>query len=91
MLLGRGNFVGPLQGIKLGDGYIRQVESSRCLGLEIDHQLKWKIHITGLARSYSQKLNLLKSLYFLPTEAKADFYFQSHITINTVRNSHIGF
>ena len=40
MLLGRGNFVGPLQGIKLGNGYIRQVESSRCLGLEIDHQLK---------------------------------------------------
>ena len=76
--------MGPLQGIKLGNTYLKQVESSRCLGIEIDSKLKWKPHVTELTKSFAQKLNLLKSLYFLPTKARADFFLklyypQSHM------------
>ena len=32
-------------------------------------------HVSELAKSFTQKLNLLKSLYFLPRQARTDFYF----------------
>ena len=34
------------------------------------------IHVTELIKFFSQKLNLLRSLYFLPITARADFYFK---------------
>jgi hypothetical protein len=75
MLLGGDRFVRPLQGIKLDNFYIKRVSSSRCLGIEIDHLLKWNIHVTELFKLlFSQKLNLLKSLYFLPTNERLQFY-----------------
>ena len=37
-----------------------------CLGVELDSDLNWN----------TQKLNLLRSLYFLPISARADFYFE---------------
>jgi hypothetical protein len=74
MLIGGDRFVGPLQGIKLGHFYIKHVSYSRCLGIEIDHRLKWNIHVTELVKLFSQKLNLLKSLYFLPTNERLQFY-----------------
>jgi hypothetical protein len=40
ILLQRGSFTGPLQGVKLGDNNIRQVTSTRCLGVQIDNTLK---------------------------------------------------
>ena len=76
MLLTRGHFIGPLQEIKLGDSCIKQVKITRCVGVEIDSQLKWNIHVNELIRSFTQKLNLLRSLYFLPTKVRADFYFK---------------
>ena len=53
---------------------IKQVFSTSCLGIEIDCRVKWDIHVTGLITSFSQKLNLLKSFYFLPT--RLDFYYK---------------
>ena len=55
---------------------IKQVFSTSCLGIEIDCRVKWDIHVTGLITSFSQKLNLLKSFYFLPTQARLDFYYK---------------
>ena len=76
MLLNRSRFVGPLQPIELGGCTIKQVSSTRCLGVEIDDRLKWNIHVTALMKSFTQKLNLLRSLYFLPTQAREEFYFK---------------
>ena len=33
-------------------------------------------HVDGLIKSYAQKLNLLKSLHFFPTQARTDFYYK---------------
>ena len=74
--MSRRKFIGPLQFIKLGERKIKQVISTRCLGLQIDCCLRWNSQVSGLILSFSQKLNLLKSLYFLPINAKLDFYFK---------------
>ena len=50
MLLQRGSFTGPLQGISLGDNYINRVSSARYLGVEIDSMLKWNIHVKELMK-----------------------------------------
>ena len=75
LLSGRGQLTGPKQAIKMGDYVIEEVVSTRCLGVQIDNALKWDHHVSELAKSFTQKLNLLKSLYFLPRQARTDFYF----------------
>jgi hypothetical protein len=76
MIMSRRRFIGPLQCLKLGENQIKRVESTRCLGLEIDCHLKWNIHVSSLIISFGKKLNLLKSLCFLRINAKLDFYFK---------------
>ena len=76
MILLRGQFVGPLQAVSLGNSVITQVESTSCLGVELDTDLNWNVHVKELIKSFTQKLNLLRSLYFLPTSVRADFYFK---------------
>ena len=76
MLLGRQKFTGPLQDIKLGSNSIKQVLVSRCLVLEIDYQLIWNYHVSEVIKAFTQQLNLLKSLYFLPEKGREDFYLK---------------
>ena len=75
-ILMRGQFVGPLQAVSLGNSVVTQVKYTRCLGVKIGSDLTWKHHVKELIKSFSLKLNLLRSLYFLPTTARADFYFK---------------
>ena len=49
---------------------------SRCLGLKIDYQLNWNYHVSEVIKAFTQKLNLLKSLYVLPEKGREDFYFK---------------
>ena len=74
MLIGGKSFVGPEQAIKLGNSRIKRVHSTRCLGMELDDELKWTKHVLNLTKAFSQKINLLKSLYFLPEKVRLDFY-----------------
>ena len=39
MILMRGQFVGPLQAVSLGNSVVTQVKSTRCLGIELDSDL----------------------------------------------------
>ena len=52
---------GPFQEIRFGNATIKRVYSKSCLGLKIDSGLKWNIHTQDLVKSFTQKLNLLKS------------------------------
>ena len=74
VLMGGKSFVGPEQAIKLGNSIIKRVQSTRCLGMELDDELKWSKHVLDLTKAFSQKINLLKSLYFLPKKVRLDFY-----------------
>ena len=66
MILMRGQFDGPLQAVTLGNSVVTQVKSTRCLGerVELDSDLNWNVHVKELIKSFTQKLNLLRSLYF---------------------------
>jgi hypothetical protein len=76
MLLGCSNFTGPFQDIRFAGGSIKQVHSKLSLGVKIDSGLKWNLHTSELVLSFNSKLSLLKPLYFLPKQAKLDFYFK---------------
>ena len=71
MILMRGQFVGPLQAVSLGNSVVNQVKVFRRRTW-----LNWNVYVKELIKSFSQKLNLLRSLHFLPTTARADFYFK---------------
>ena len=45
MILMRGQFVGPLQAVSLGNSVVTQVKSTRCLGVELDSDLNWNVHV----------------------------------------------
>ena len=60
----------------LSDSVVTQVKSTRCSDVELDSDLNWNVHVKELIRSFTQKLNLLRSLYFLPTFVRAYFYFK---------------
>ena len=76
MILIRGQFVGPLQAMSLENSVVNEVKSTRSLGVQLDSNLNWNVHVHELIKSFIQKLNLLRSLYFLPARARADFYFK---------------
>ena len=61
-----GHFVGALQQIPLGSNTVKLVESFRCLGVQLDNELKWDTLVNELIKSYTKKLNLLRSTHFLP-------------------------
>ena len=63
MLLKRGTFFGLLQGIQFGDTVVNWGAFTRYLGVESDSGLKWFKHVSELSKSFTQKLNLLKSFY----------------------------
>ena len=44
LLSGRGQLTGPKQAIKMGDCVIKEVVSTRCLGVQIDNALKVAEH-----------------------------------------------
>ena len=46
------------------------------LGAELDDRLSWSEHITGLTKSFVEKVNLLKALRFLLQHVRQDFYFK---------------
>ena len=75
-MLMRGQFAGPLEAVSLGNSVITEAKSTRCLGVEIDSDHSWNDRVKELINTFSQKLNLLRSLYFLPTTARAGFYFK---------------
>ena len=75
-LLGCPKFNGHFQEIMFENATTKRVYSKSCLGLKIDSGLKWNIHTQDLVKSFTQKLNLLISFYFLPLQARLDFYYK---------------
>ena len=76
MLLYRSVFIGPMQALFINNDIINFVKSIRCLGVVIDNKLNWTPHLKEIIKSFAGKLNLLKSLRFLPTNCLEQFYFK---------------
>lgn len=69
--------------LSINNENIKQASSHKLLGLYIDQNLKWDVHIAALRKKLSPKLGLLSRLrHKLPQEAMLQLYFpliQSHI------------
>ena len=49
-----GQFVRPLQAVSLGKRVVTQVKSTRCLGIELDSDLNWNVHVKELIKSFTE-------------------------------------
>ena len=76
MLFCRGNPMGPIAPVFLGDSCIKWVTKARVLGLTVDHKLTWDAHLMDVKKSFANKLDLLKRSRFLPKSVLRDFYFK---------------
>ena len=58
MLLCRGNPMGPIALVFLGDSCIKWVTKACVLGLTVDHKLTWDAHLMDVKKSFANKLDL---------------------------------
>jgi len=58
--------IGPLQELQHEENKIDFVNSTSCLGVEIDNKLTWSPHIDKLCKSYRKKLGALRRMPRLP-------------------------
>ena len=63
MILHRGRFTGPLKELTLAQHTIKWVTHSRLLGVSIDDQLNWSLHVSVVKKGFVDKLNLLKRFF----------------------------
>ena len=67
MLLSTKPLIGPFQELRYEEKSIDLVNSTRCLGVEIDNKLSWSSHIDKLRKSYTKKLGALRRMPRLPS------------------------
>ena len=75
-LFKRGTFAGPLPPVRLNDRIVQWVRKTKSLGITLDDKLKWKEHAEEIKLAFACKLNLLKSINFLPKHVLEDSYWK---------------
>ena len=73
MLIKRGTFVGPLPPMQLNNSLVKWVKKAKSLGVTLDNKLKRNGHTENVKLAFVRKLNLLKSMGFLPKHMPEDF------------------
>ena len=77
MLLSTKPLIGPLQELRYEDNRIDFVNSTCCLGVEIDNKLSWSPHIDKLCKGYRKKLGALRRMPRLPPKVLEEIYFKT--------------
>ena len=69
----------PLElNLTLNDNPIEQISSHKVLGVTIDDEFKWQIHINNISKTVARNLHLLRKLtYFVDTQA-SKLFFTAH-------------
>ena len=84
MLMKRSTFIGPLQGIRFDSKFINRVASTRCLGVDVEKDLKCSKHVSELTKSFTQKTQYFKIILFPPRQRSVGLLLQSNITVYNV-------
>ena len=74
MLIQKRGFIGPLKELRIGNGPVKWVTTTRLLGVTLDNRLNWVQHLTDLRKTFAGKLALLSRMKFLPRDALEEFY-----------------
>ena len=77
MLLSTKSLIGPLQELWYEENRIDFVNSSCCLGMEIDNKLSWSPHINRLCKTYRKKLGALRRMPRLSPKVLKEIYFKT--------------
>ena len=77
MLLSTKPLIGPFQELRYEDNRIDFVNSTCCLGVEIDNKLSWSPHIDKLCKSYRKKLGALRRMPRLSPKVLEEIYFKT--------------
>ncbi|KAK2550083.1 hypothetical protein P5673_029269 [Acropora cervicornis] len=80
MLLSTKPLIGPLQELRYEENRIDFVNSTCCLGIEIDNKLSWSPHIDKLCKSYRKKLGALRRMPRLPPKVLEEIYFKTVVS-----------
>ena len=61
--------------VKIGGQYLQHVTNTEILGVTIDHDLKWSIHVDNMCKKLARLLALLRRIcFYLTTESMVLFY-----------------
>ena len=77
MILRKCAFMGPLSPLYFSTGLINLVESTTCLGVNINNRLSWSVHIDSIKKHFSQRVRALKRMRALPKKMLEEIYFKT--------------
>ena len=83
MILAKQQFIGPLQPLHFGPGFVKLVNSTSCLGVTIDNKLSWHSQVDVVKASFSKKIGALRRMSYLPKLTLEEIYFKTIIPIIT--------
>ena len=81
MLIRKSPLVGPLSPLYFGCDFIQIVESTTCLGINLDNKLSWSNHIFYVKKNFMNKVGALKRMKYLPVKTLAEIYFKTIIQV----------
>ena len=76
MLFTKSPFIGPLPSITIDGTHVKIVNSTKCLGINIDNRLTWDVHTQKVSKSFSKKLKNLYHMRAMSKETLSTIYFQ---------------
>ena len=79
MILAKQQFIGPLQPLHLGPGFVKLVNSTSCLGVTLDNKLSWHSQVDVVKASFSKKIGALRKMSYLPKSTLEEIYFKTII------------
>lgn len=70
--------------------YLNQLSFTRCFGVVLDDQISWTLHLEETTKLFANKLNLLKSLNFLPAaHLPWNLLLQCYLSLSHLRNAYL--
>lgn len=79
MILAKQQFIGPLQPLLCGSGFVKFVTSTSCLGVTIDNKLSWHSQVDIVKASFSKKIGALRRMSYLTKLTLKEIYFKTII------------
>lgn len=76
LIISKKSFIGPHMNVEIMNKSVKIVNSSRCLGVTIDNELKWDTHIQNTCKSFSNKVKKLFQMRQMPKSTLSSIYFQ---------------